>query len=423
MEPGIYKFPENFKWGSATSAHQIEGDNHNDWSEWEKSPERLAQLKKEGREPGDFISGAACGGYDRYNSDLDIAKDLGQNIYRFSIEWSRIEPEEGKFDFNAIQHYKDVVKATRDRGMEPMITLWHFTSPVWFAKDGGWADKRAPERFIRFIKVVVDNFLDQKVGYWLTFNEATTVYASFSYMKGLWPPQEKSLFRFFLVRRNILRAHTLTYQYIKKAFGGQGKWTETGPRHTSHNVMVGFAESLVYVPHTKGKFGSWLRRRYKNFRNFYFLNKSAPYCDFIGLNYYHMDRRPHFAQKDEVIPPQDVNQEMGWELYPPGIYGCLMDLKKYRKPVFITENGIADGPDTKRAQFIKDHLYWVWKAIQDGADVRGYLYWSLLDNFEWSRGFSPRFGLVEVDYKSLERRLRPSAREYEKICRSNSLEL
>ena len=140
--PPQYKFPKGFKWGSATSSHQVEGGNRNDWSEWESSPKRIAQLKKEGKDPSDFISGKACDSYNRYEEDFDIAKKLNQNIHRFSIEWSRIEPEEGKFDFEAIKHYQRLVKALRDRGIEPMVTLWHFTNPVWFAEKGGFLNKK-----------------------------------------------------------------------------------------------------------------------------------------------------------------------------------------------------------------------------------------------------------------------------------------
>ena len=136
-----YRFPQGFRWGSATSAHQIEGDSHNDWSEWEKSPKRTAELKAKGLKPEDFISGRACDSYHRYEEDFDIAKKLNHNIHRLSIEWSRIEPEEGRFNEKEMQHYIDVVKSLRDRGIEPMITLWHFTNPVWFANKGGFLKK------------------------------------------------------------------------------------------------------------------------------------------------------------------------------------------------------------------------------------------------------------------------------------------
>ncbi|KKR09401.1 MAG: Beta-glucosidase, partial [Candidatus Yanofskybacteria bacterium GW2011_GWD1_39_16] len=181
------EFPKGFLWGSATSSHQIEGDNHNDWSEWEKSPRRIEQLKKNGKNPFDFISGVTCDSYRRFEEDFDIAKNLNHNVHRISIEWSRIEPEEGRFNYEAVQHYKNVVKAIRDRGMEPMVTLWHFTNPIWFVSGGGFLNKEAPLRFVRFVRFVVENLRDD-VSLWITFNEAVSVYGPMAYISGIWPP-------------------------------------------------------------------------------------------------------------------------------------------------------------------------------------------------------------------------------------------
>jgi beta-glucosidase len=426
-----YKFPKEFKWGSATSSHQVEGGNHNDWTEWESSPARIEKLKKEGKDPANFISGKACDSYNRYEEDFDIVKNLNQNIHRFSIEWSRIEPEEGKFNEKELQHYVNVVKALKSRGIEPMITLWHFTNPIWFAKKGGWANSQAPDLFVRYMKVVVSALRGENVKLWITFNEATTVYSGFSYLKGLWPPHHKSILEWRRANKNIIKAHINTYREIKEIYRhspdpsetnlGADSKTQSKSGDTSHNVEVGMAESLVFVPDTKNFFKTLMRRIYKRLRNFYFLNSTAPYYDFIGLNYYHMDRRPYFTLKDELIPPHGTNQDMHWETYPPGIYHCLSDLRKYNKPVYITENGLSDDTDSFRENFIKDHLKWVHKAIEKGIDVKGYLYWSLLDNFEWHHGYGPRFGLVEVDYQTLARHIRPSALEYAKICRENTL--
>src|SRR3989338_654717 len=199
------KFPEGFKWGSATSAHQIEGNNHNDWTEWEK-----------GR-PEEFRSGKACDSYNRYEEDFDIAKQLNQNIHRFSIEWSRIEPEEGRFDFEAMKHYQRLVKSLRERGIEPMVTLWHFTNPIWFAEKGGWLNKKAPEYFTRYAKYVVDNLKDD-VKLWITFNEAATIYAHYAYLKGLWPPHARNIFKISKLWKNLRKTHTLAYREIKKTY-------------------------------------------------------------------------------------------------------------------------------------------------------------------------------------------------------------
>ncbi len=333
-----------------------------------------------------------------------------------------------------MQHYMDIVKALRDRGIEPMITLWHFTNPIWFAKKQGFLNIDSSKYFTRYIKYVVDNLKDQ-VGLWITFNEALTIYSGFTKLSATWPSRDRGIINFLKIRRNIVRAHLLAYKEIKKIYSNSPASSATkslesqevpevgSPNLVSHNVMVGIAENNVYVPDAKGFLRRQCRRLYRQLRNLYFFKKNIPYYDFIGLNYYHMSRKPDFGKQYETIPEQDVSEEMDWELYPEGIYHVLKDLKKFKKPIFITENGIADGIDLMRPKFIRDHLYWVWRAIQDGVDVRGYLYWSLLDNFEWHLGYGPRFGLVEIDYNTLERLIRPSAWEYKKICETNSLEI
>ena len=400
------KFPEGFKWGSATSAHQIEGNNHNDWSEWEKT------------RPSEFRSGKACDSYNRYEEDFDIAKSLNQNIHRFSIEWSRIEPKEGRFDHEAMHHYVNVVKALRERGIEPMVTLWHFTNPVWFAEKGGWLNKKSPEIFTRYIKYVVDNLKD-RVGLWITFNEADDVYAAMSYYRGVWPPNKKNMFLTIKVVLNIIRAHTLAYQEIKKIYNVPLPTLNLNGS-MSHNVgLVGIVTNNRHF--VAGKFlGNLQQRMFEYFRNRFLLDRVQSSTDFIGLNYYTIDR---LFGSYKTLPKQDVMEEMDWEIYPKGIHHELMALKQYKKPIYVTENGVADGKDQLREKFIKEHLRWVWQAIHEGIDVRGYLYWSLLDNFEWAEGFKPRFGLVEIDYTTFERKIRPSALEYAKICIENKLEI
>ena len=416
-----YKFPNGFYWGAATSSHQIEGDNHNDWTEWETSKSRVESLKLKGLNPDDFISGKACDSYNRYEEDFDIAKSLGHNIHRFSIEWSRIEPEEGKFDFDAMKHYIGLVKAIRERGMEPMVTLWHFTNPIWFSKLGGFLNNKSSVYFTRYARYVVDN-LKSDVGLWITFNEAASVYAGFSYMSGQWPPQHRNIFEYQKARKNFIESHVLAYQEIKRIFSSPNvSQDKSSSTLTSHNVEVGLVESNTYSAHGNRWHEKILGRLYNYQRNLYFWDKALPYYDFLGLNYYHVDRRVPGSYR--VLPRQEIMPAMDWEIYPEGIYHLLMQMRKLRKPIYITENGIADITDKKRIKFIKDHLYWVWKAIQNGIDVRGYIYWSLLDNFEWSKGFGPRFGLVEVDYKTFERKIRPSAYEYKKICETNILKI
>lgn len=413
------KFPEGFWWGAATSSHQVEGNTRNNWSEWEQSSRRIGQLKGEGKDPKDFISGRGCDQYHLYEKDFDIARELGHSMHRLSIEWSRIEPEEGKFDEKEIDHYRKVIDAMRERGIEPVVTLYHWTEPLWFSKRGGFLHPDGPQAYKRFISRVVDNLKD-RVGLWITFNEATTVLAGMAYKRGIWPPQYRSLWKFLRFRRAILKSHILAYQEIKKIYSSLDvSQTSCGITLMSHNIKapcVGAVENNTYFK------GGWLTQilgiewAINRFYNEYLWSRILPYQDFLGLNYYTLRRLPGSFS---IIPQGRLLDDLGWEIFPRGIYERLMALKRFGKPVFITESGLYDSEDRYRGQYIKDHLRWVWQAIQDGVDVRGYLHWSLIDNFEWHHGFRMRFGLVQVDYDTLERTIRPSALEYATIIRNN----
>jgi beta-glucosidase len=412
------EFPKGFLWGAATSAYQIEGGIQNDWSAWEKKNAlHLAKKAKTYWQPWqvdkfpeilrseNYICGRACDHYKRYEEDFDIAQSLGLNAFRISIEWSRIEPEEGKFDQQEIEHYRKVLKAIRKRGMEPFVTLWHWTNPLWLAKIGGPENKIFPFYFSRYAEYVVANLKDQ-VQNWITLNEPTSVIFN-AYTKGLWPPQKKNPLSVFRVFKNLSKAHNDGYGKIHKLHP-EGK--------------VGFSNIIPYLePFNKN---SILDRMTTGIFRYYstekFMRMTKNKHDFLAVQYYfhNLVKFPGLRKnKNEQIT------DLGWEIYPEGIYHLLKDLKKYNLPVYITENGLADAKDEKRAKFIKDHLRWIQKAIQEGVDVRGYFHWSLLDNFEWDKGFWPRFGLAEIDYKTMKRTIRPSALEYKKICENNTLEL
>ncbi len=382
------EFPKNFLWGSATSSYQVEGGIENtDWTE----------AGRQGKVP---LANRACDHYNLYEKDFDLIKELGQNANRFSIEWARIEPEEGKFDEKEVEHYRKVLQALRDRGIEPFVTLWHFTLPLWFAKKGGFENPKAPEIFARYCGYVVERLAASAkasasqggIGakFWMTINEPM-VYASGSYLKGNWPPFKKNFFTFKKVIKTLISSHLASHIIIKKI---------------NPDLQIGIAKNNIYFENIPFIDRFW---------NFYFLNKIKNHLDFIGLNYYFHRRFPKNKNKEV--------SDMGWEIYPKGIYHVLKELRHYSLPVYITENGLADSKDTKRAKFIKDHLFWAHKAMQEGVDLRGYFHWSLTDNFEWAHGFGPRFGLVEIDYETMERKIRPSAWEYKKICETNSLTL
>jgi len=390
----LLKFPEGFLWGAATSAHQVEGGNTNDWSEWEKSEKRINYLESKGLNPKDYISGIACDHYNRYKEDFNLAKAMNNNAHRFSIEWSRVESEEGKFNQAEIEHYRDVIKVLRARGMEPFITLWHWTMPIWFAKMGGFEKQKNIKYFVRFCEKIVGEFKDD-VKFWIVLNEPE-IYTGLSYLKGTWPPQKKNFFSYLKIFKNLICAHRTVFLTIKQA---------------DIRAQVGIAKNNIY-------FKGWLAPIANWWWNFYFLNRIKNHQDFIGLDYYFYNRIKGLKFNQNK---NEKTSDLGWRIYPEGIYHVLKDLKKYNKPIYITENGLADAKDEKRAEFIKEHLQWIYKAITDGVDIRGYFYWSLLDNFEWDKGFWPRFGLIEVDYKTLERKPRPSSKIYGEIAETNGI--
>lgn len=380
---GKQNFPHGFLWGSATSAYQIEGGIENDWSE----------AARQGKIP---ITGKACDSYDKYEEDFEIAKSLGQNAHRFSLEWSRIEPEEGKFDETAIDHYRKVIKAIRDRGMEPFVTIWHFTLPVWFANIGGFENPKASFYFARYCDYVLRS-LGDKAKFWITMNEPM-VYVVQGYWNKKWPPFKKNFSKFLKVTENLIVSHNLAYQRIKLA---------------RPEVQVGIAKNNKCFEHNWNPFNFFLAIISKWFWNYRFLNRISDFQDFIGLNYYFSIK---FGGKKT-----EQKTDMGWPIYPAGLYKVIKELNKYGKPIYITENGLADARDSKRESFIKDHLYFIQQAITKKVDVRGYFHWSLLDNYEWAHGFEPKFGLVEVDFQTLERKIRPSAYKFKEICETNSL--
>ena len=402
----MLNFPKNFFWGTATSAHQIEGNNtNNDW--WEAEQKGLLPNK----------SGKACDSYNRYEEDFNLAKSMNNNAHRFSIEWSRIEPEEGKFNQQEIEHYRKVLQALRVRGLDPFVTLHHFTNPIWFAKKGGWTNKKAPEYFARYVEYVVDK-LKEEVVYWITVNEPFVVSCAGylpiqGYTSNRWPPFKKNdILRFFSCIKNMAKAHTRAYKIIH-----------------SHNekAQVGIANSNVYFEAYRGRFFSRIAVQIaKYFWNELFLNRIKKHMDFVGINYYSHNRIHVRFSHPLSWSNQNENKEVsdfGWEVYPEGIYHVVKEIyKKYKKPIYITENGISDADDDQRPDFIKNNLKWLHKAIQEGSDVRGYFYWSLLDNFEWAEGFTQRFGLVEVDFNTFERKIRPSGKLYGEICKNNGLD-
>lgn len=405
----MIKFPHDFLWGAATSAYQVEGDNvHSDWWEWEK------QAGKEN-------SGRASRHYELYEQDFDLAKGLNHNAHRFSIEWGRIEPEEGKLSEAELKHYVDVILSLKARNLEPIVTLHHFTNPIWFAEAGGWENKRSVHYFQRYVEFVT-RALAKHVRYWITINEPT-IYVSHAYVLGAWPPQKKSPLKVHTVESNMISAHVNAYGLIHKVYR-----ESTLPR-PSVSVSQYTQAYLACAPSVKNQLAASLRHKWFNLG---FLNSvmRAKAMDFVGVNYYTRQlvelkrwgirnlvadvcRNNHYPVKKNSI---------GWDIYPEGLYDMLLELKKYALPIMITENGICTPDDNLRWEYVREHLKNIHRAMEEGVGVKGYFYWSLMDNFEWDKGFGPRFGLIDIDYHTYQRTVRESAKKYAQVCKTGVLE-
>jgi beta-glucosidase len=403
------KFPEGFYWGAATASFQVEGGiEDTDW----------AEAAREGRVPP---CGKACDHYCRYEEDFDSAKELGHTAHRFSIEWARIEPKQGEFDKQAIEHYRKVLEALKKRNIKPFVTIWHFTLPLWFTESGGFERKDSPEIFARYAAFLVKE-LGDLCEHFSTMNEPN-VFGSNGWLRGSWPPFKrfaitdlvsitnsgrvyeskaskglKPLFLYLRVMKNLTLAHNLAYKEIKKI----------SPKNEVSVVKHVIVFDSNWNPFNK------LKAFIANYVwTGVFMNRTHKYCDSIGLNYYFYTQ---FGDKREW-----KKTDMDWNFAPDKIYDAIMLLSRYKKPLFVSEAGLADHDDSDRAEYIKAQVAATWLAVQDGANVRGHMYWSLLDNYEWALGFDKRFGLVEVDFDSLTRTIRPSAYVYKEICESNSV--
>lgn len=428
-QPNKLQFPQGFLWGAATSAYQVEGGLTNDWSEWEKlNADRLVQEARTYWQPwqlqkfpeilnkANYISGRGADHYHLYEQDFDLVEQLGHNAHRLSLEWSRIQPEENMFDQAAIEHYRAVLKDLKKRNIKIFLTIWHWLNPLWVRDQGGWENKKTITDFEKYTARLVEEYGDL-VDFWQPLNEPGT-YIGMSYIQGSWPPQVKNFYRANKTFKNLMAAYRLSYQAIKLVRPA---------------AQVGMSHYAVYnLPYKNRLINRLVIKPIDYFRNWRFLNSINQTNDFIGLQFYHTDHlnvtwkfkfgRGRWGFIELKNPNQDVT-DMNWDIYPEGLYHLIKRAAKYKKPIFITENGLADKFDEKRERFIREHLIWIHKAITEGVDVRGYFYWSLLDNFEWDKGFWPCFGLVAINFQTLERTIRPSAWKYAEICKNNFLEI
>jgi beta-glucosidase len=414
-----YSLP--FLWGVATSAYQIEGGiTGNDWLAWEAQSGRIQEGAR---------AGEACLSWERWEEDLDLVRGLGLNAYRLSVEWSRIEPERGRYDEAALRRYGAMLDGCRARGIEPVLTLHHFTNPAWFASAGGWEERANLDSFRRFARLAAERFGD-RVDLWITLNEPE-VYGFYAYDSGIFPPGIRDRSRALAVIANMIEAHGLAAREIHEAdradadgdgraalVGAAKHWTLLEPRRpwspldrlASRWQHLVFNEAVV-----RALAGGAIDFRIPGARPVRReVEALAGSSDFLGVNYYTRWQVGALDRKTLTARPGAPVSDLGWEIYPEGLETVLRAMARFGLPLLVTENGIADAADRWRPEFIRASLDALDRARSSGADVRGYLHWSLFDNFEWADGYAGRFGLYRADFQNPRgpRIERPSARVY-----------
>jgi beta-glucosidase len=397
-----------FYWGASTASHQVEGGTENQWSVWElgmaselanTASKRLGwlpcwkEVEKQASNPANYVSGKGIDHYHRYKEDFDILQKLGLNAFRFGVQWARIEPEPGVWDQEAIDHYKTYIKELRSRNIEPFLNIWHWTVPIWFAEKGGFEKRSNVRYFEDYVKKISEELLED-VNYVITLNEPN-VYMGKSYMEGEWPPQHKNKLQGLWVYFNLVKAHKKAWKVLKLKKPG---------------VQVGIAQQLANIQaYRPGNIWDELCVKVmRYFWNWWFLNRIKQHQDYVGFNYYFTDYYKGTHRIDLKTPVNDL----GWYMQPEGILSLLerIDVHYPGKPIFITENGVADHKDQFRQWWLNETMLAIDTAKSIGIPLKGYLHWSLLDNFEWAFGWFPRFGLVEIDHKdNMKRKIRPSA--------------
>ena len=414
-------FPDDFLWGSATASHQVEGGNEgNDWWRWEQ---------EEGRIRDGEASGDAAGWWDgRAEGDLSEAAALGQNAHRMSLEWSRLEPEPGEFDTGAFDRYREILEHARGLGLQTLVTLHHFTLPLWAADREAWLWPELPRRFELFSEECARR-LGHFVDLWATINEPN-VHAYSAYVDQRWPPGTGSLRAGFRAMGRMLEGHRLAYGALHRVLDDAQVgivmnlplFEPARPHHRLDRLAAWlqdwcFSGALLHALRT-GRLRAPLTirpRRHKQLAGSY---------DFFGLNYYgrfevRFDLGAPTPLGRHVQEPTTRTEWTDWgQVHAPGLTSQLERLGRLGVPLYVTENGLYDNSDEKRPQFLVEHVGAVEEALRRGVDVRGYFHWSLVDNFEWAEGWSTHFGLLELNRETGERRRRRSAEVYARICRS-----
>ncbi|HEX7975700.1 MAG TPA: family 1 glycosylhydrolase [Anaerolineales bacterium] len=423
MPQATFHFPAGFLWGTATASHQVEGNNtNNNWAAWEAEEGRILNGDKAGR---------ACdwwGG--RWKEDFDRAAEAGQNAHRLSIEWSRIQPAENRWDENALDYYREMLRGLSERGMTPLVTLHHFTDPLWLTEQGGWENEQVAEKFVAYTRKVVEA-LKEYATLWVTINEPM-VYVYSGYMDTAFPPGKRDPDAAFVVMRNMLRAHAGAYRAIHKIqpaarVGVAQHFRNFRPARPgfppdvwmvnfiSNNVNYSFVNALA-----NGRFSFLAKGGH--------LPELIGTQDFVGVNYYTTELitfRPlnlgNFFHSRAYAPDAELSGTGYLANVPSGFMEVMRWSTRFQLPILITENGVEDAEDHVRPSYLLQHIHQVWRALNFNWPVKGYFHWSLVDNFEWERGWSQCFGLWGLDVDSQRRIHRPSVDLYGEICKANAI--
>ncbi len=419
----MLKFPDGFSWGAATAAHQVEGRNDNsDWWDWEQTPGHIRQGGS---------SEVACDWWkgERYREDFDLARTLHQNAHRLSVEWSRIEPREGEWNGEAITFYRRVLTALRERGMRPLVTLHHFSNPRWLMQKGAWETPAVVPLFERYSARVVQE-LGDLCDFWVTINEPS-VYALLGYNDATWPPGKSDFKLVFRVLSNMVRGHAAAYHALHRL----QPQAQVGIAHHFRRFSPANPDSRL------DRWSARLRDRMNNRLPFLPLldgklrfpmsgtiSDAVGTQDFIGVNYYFTERCAFALNRPLQLFTRQVASD--WPAEAPafaadidagGLYEFTREMSVYRKPIYVTENGLFDLGGDRQTRYLVSHLAEVHRALREGAPVKGYFHWTLTDNFEWGEGWTARFGLFHLDPSTQVRTPRLSARVYGRIAAENGI--
>lgn len=403
-----FRLPEGLLLGVSTAATQIEGGNtDSNWNDW----------YKQGRITDGTDPSTANDHWIQWREDTELLARMGIQIYRFGIEWSRILPEPGKPDESAIEQYRQEMLLLREKGIKPLLTIHHFTNPMWFENKGAFSKRENLEHYLDLVRLVVERFGDLVSDY-ITINEPN-VYATNSWFFGQWPPGHKSLSETVAVMENMAWCHIKAYEMIHQMRKDMG-YTDTkvgfanhvrvfDPKNSGNLMHRFFAKTVWWLFQGALTYAMSLGQFKFPLRNHWKLPKGE-YSDFTGVNYY---TRSSVSGLADGVRDNCPKNDLNWEIYPEGLIRCSQELLNVlNRPIWVTENGTCDNDDRFRSRFIFDHL----KALSEsGLPFERYYHWCFCDNFEWIEGNSARFGLVSVNSETRERVIKKSGQFFSQI--------